>query len=853
MAGARGNERQKRAMSKRYCDTFAKFNLQQIDLCSKSGFSLLRLNRIEPMKPLDSSPHQPVLARLARPIAVALAAGAIAFSHRSASAQEAAAAAPAVASAAVDLAPITVVGDAVNIPQIAGSAAVIDEQQIQRQTYTNPNRVLQQVPGVYVREEDGFGNFPNISLRGADGGRSSKLTIMEDGIMMAPAPYSDPSAYYSPRIGRMSSIEILKGSSQVRYGPQTTGGVINYLSTPFVELPAPMAPEPAPADAKNPGGKSGKSPVTPTAEEGPDSASEGFLKSTYGSFNTFYNHAWWGHTQKMDAGTLGVLLEFFHNQSDGYREIDKVGGDTGFTTIEPMVRLFFEPDSLLKQRFEFRFGYTAFEADETYLGLRDSDLRADPFRRYVASQFDNITSDQFRYSLSHIMQPTDNLRIETTAYYTSFARDWYKLDNVRDVDGNDIGLAEALGTAGLGYDIVRGSAAGSWKVRSNNREYSTMGIQTRADWSFETGSLEHDLSLGARLHYDESSRFQRDDRVSVNNSGSVLGISRGRQGEAGNREANVLAYSMYIEDSIKLGRLTVKPGVRWEHLELEYTDRAESGNLNRVTGSGSGSLDALAPGVGLVYELTDTWSVFGGYYRGISTPGPREFLRDGTDIEQSNGYELGVRHYGPAVQTELVGFFTDFDSLIVRDNLGGAGGADDANAGSAEVAGLEFAVRWDALASTDSDWRLPLRASATYTHSEITSASPSGDAESIFSGGTPGSQLPYIPEFTASAGLGLEYRGFGLYLDGTYTSDMYGTARNTSTQRDFSGTPDARYGKTDDAVILDLSLQYQIRENIRLIAGISNLTGEEYIVSRLPYGARSNQPRSYYGGVEIRF
>ena len=131
------------------------------------------------------------------------------IAHRHAFSQEVAA-----TSEAVSLAPVTVVGDALNIPNIAGSAAVVDQQQIQRQTYTNPNRVFQQIPGVYVREEDGFGNFPNISLRGADGGRSSKATIMEDGVMMAPAPYSDPSAYYSPRVGRMSGV----GAQRVQPG-----------------------------------------------------------------------------------------------------------------------------------------------------------------------------------------------------------------------------------------------------------------------------------------------------------------------------------------------------------------------------------------------------------------------------------------------------------------------------------------------------------------------------------------------------------------------------------------------------------------------------------------------------------
>lgn len=758
-----------------------------------------------------------------------------------------------------ELAPVTVIGEAAMIPRMAGSAALVSEEQIQRQTYTNPNRVLQQVPGVYVREEDGFGNFPNISLRGADGGRSSKLTLMEDGIMMAPAPYSAPAAYYSPRIGRMSGVEVLKGSSQVRYGPQTTGGVINYLATPFLELPGAPEPEPLSPGGKNPsaGGKNpatgGKGPVAAAAGDGGEAASELYLKSTYGSFNTWYNHGWWGHTRKTGSGTVGMVLELFHNQSDGFRNIDRVGGDTGFTALEPMVRFFWEPETSLDQRFEFRFGYSRFEADETYLGLTDDDLRRDPQRRYLATQFDTIESDQFRYSLHHTVRPSDRVRVETAAYYTSFERDWYKLDTVRDATGKDHSLYRALGAPGLAYDIVRGRAAGSWKIRSNDREYSTAGIQSRVDWGFQTGAAEHALSVGARLHYDESSRFQRDDRVSVDGAGRVLGIARGRQGEAGNREENVLAYSMFLEDSIKLGRLTVKPGVRWEHLELEYEDRATSGDLGRVVGTGSGSLDELAPGVGLVYELDPVWSLFGGYYRGLSTPAPREFLLDGTDIEQSNGYELGVRHYGDSVQAELIGFFTDFDNLIVRDNLGGAGGLEDANAGSADVYGVEFAVRWDALAAAKSDWRLPVRFGATWTQSEITSDAASGDAESIFSGGRPGNELPYIPEWTATAGVGLEYRRFGLYLDATYTGDMYGTASNSTEPVDFDGNPDARYGMTEEAVVVDLSLQYQMNDNVRLIAGISNLTDEEYIVSRLPYGARSNQPRSYFGGLEIRF
>ena len=114
--------------------------------------------------------------------------------------------------------------------QRTGSAQKLSRQDIERYGSLDPNRLFQTLTGVQVYEEDGFGLRPNISMRGTAPLRSAKINLMEDGIPAAPAPYSAPAAYYFPSLGRMSGLEVFKGSSQIEYGPNTSGGAINFMS-----------------------------------------------------------------------------------------------------------------------------------------------------------------------------------------------------------------------------------------------------------------------------------------------------------------------------------------------------------------------------------------------------------------------------------------------------------------------------------------------------------------------------------------------------------------------------------------------------------------------------------------------
>ncbi|MBT3889472.1 MAG: TonB-dependent receptor plug domain-containing protein, partial [Planctomycetaceae bacterium] len=317
----------------------------------------------------------------------------------------------------------TIFGNLEGAFDAGGSGAFLELGPLKSKAYDNPNRILNNVPGVYLREEDGFGNFPNISLRGADMGRSAKISLMEDGILVAPAPYSAPSAYFFPTVGRMSAVEVFKGSSQIQFGPHSTGGAINFLSTPI-----------------------------------PDRKTI-YTNFLFGTNNEMRMHTWLGNTMETpDGGRVGWLIEGYFRETDGFRKIDGVNSpiqnaqDTGFTKQEPMFKMFWEPGDVdTYQRFEVKTGYTSFQANDGYVGQTMADFNADPYARYSGTRFDNMQTYGARNYLRWIIgdQEVDWMTIAQTVYYNKFHRDWYKLNKLYDGDlasmGTSYGVSNVLG------------------------------------------------------------------------------------------------------------------------------------------------------------------------------------------------------------------------------------------------------------------------------------------------------------------------------------------------------------------------------------------------------------------------
>lgn len=705
------------------------------------------------------------------------------------------------------LEPLTVVGSQDAVYEMPGSAAYVGAEDFRERGYTNLAQIAAKVPGVYVRDEDGFGNFPNISLRGVDGTRSTKVTMMEDGILTAPAPYSAPNAYYAPKAGRMAGIEFLKGSSQVKYGPQTTGGVVNFLSTGIPTGDAPSF----------------------------------YNRTTYGSHNTLFQHTWYGDTQDTKAGRVGYLLEFHGESSDGFRDIDGTSKDSGFSIIEPMLKVFWEPNTALKQRIEAKVGYTSFNANESYTGLADTDLRDDPDRRYASSKYDEFESEQWRTYLKWIAEPSDALRIESALYYNSFVRNWNKLGGVILPGSTITNVAEAMQTPD-GLALLKGFGAGSISLADAFRDQEAYGWQNQVNYKFQTGSLEHDLAVGLRLHYDKQEGDTVTTTYESTGSGGFGLVGASAPVPITSQEA--FATAVFIEDQIAIGKLTLRPGIRYEWLELEAT----------MPGIPSDSFGEhlIMGGLGANYDFDTYNSLFGGVYRGSSPANPSGYLK-GTESEESLGFELGLRHRQEAFRAELVGFYTDFNQLIAPELPGGGGATPSENGGAADVWGIESVVEYDLGRAQKWAYGLPAYTSLTFTNAEFSGMSGVlAPTAGTFAGGRDGNDIPYIPEWKFATGIGVTGEKWAANLSASYVSTAWGTGYNDDA-RPAGSNASAMDGKIDALFLFDLTGHYQLTDQVKLVGGIQNLFDERAIVSRAPLGSRSNAGRMVFAGLEAKF
>ncbi|MAU25951.1 MAG: TonB-dependent receptor [Muricauda sp.] len=687
-----------------------------------------------------------------------------------------------------------------------GSSYYISPEEIKKFNYTDVNRTLRSVPGVNVYEEDGFGLRPNISLRGTSPERSAKITLMEDGVLIAPAPYSAPSAYYFPTIARMQAVEILKGSSQIQYGPYTTGGAINMLST-----------------------------------EVPDTFSA-VLNSSYGSFQSGRVHALLGDSKK----NFGYAIEYLNYNSNGFKELDN-GADTGFDKNDLMAkfRVNTNPEAKVGHEFELKFQYSDETSNETYLGLAQQDFEDTPFRRYAGSQIDEMNTEHMQFMGTHTLKFSDYFVITTTGYYNDFSRNWYKLDYVT-IDGEREGISnilEAPNTLVAHYDLVRGAinsdADDLLAVKANNRDYLSTGVQTKLDYHWTGEKTFHDIEVGLRYHYDEEDRFQWVDDYAMNNGNMTL-VNAGVPGTNANRISDARAFAAYAQYKLKYNDLTLTPGLRYENITLS---RANYGS-NDVARTGvdlserENKVDVFIPGIGFNYNF-DNISVFGGVHKGFSPPSNQP----GEKPEESINYELGSRFSYAGFTGEVVGFYNDYSNLLGSDlaATGGTGSLDQFNAGEVKVQGVEVLLNYNLLPNAK-NFILPVTFGYTFTDTEFLNSF--GSENDIWGEVNVGDELPYIAKHQFNTTLSLEHSKYEVNLSARYNGEF-------RTQAGSGPIPASE--RVDSNFIFDLAGKYRLGNHLALTANVINLFDETYAVARVPAGLRPGHPFGIYAGFELRY
>jgi Fe(3+) dicitrate transport protein len=700
---------------------------------------------------------------------------------------------------------ITITGDALARERETGSAHKIDEQALEQWNYNDIHRILEDVPGVNIRDEEGYGLRPNIGMRGADSNRSKKITLMEDGVLFAPAPYSAPAAYYFPIMARMQSVEVFKGPSAIKYGPYTVGGAINFVSRDI------------PSDS--------------------DAQDNGAADLALGSYGFTKLHSFYGDSSER----FGWMIEGVHMRADGFKRLDG-GGDTGFDKNDVLLKLRFnsDPGADVYHQFDVKLGYADEFSNETYLGLSQADFEANPVRRYASSQLDTLTWDHQQFSLSHFYDPGVNYTVNTTLYRREFYRSWDKINGFRNAPSLKEILANPDTPVNSVYFAVLTGQADSFStgevlLLDAARSYVSQGIQSELDWALNIAGVEHALTVGVRYHQDEIER-NHTERSFLMRARNLVSDGNPQRTVTRN-SASAQALAIYVQNEVSIGKLTLKGGFRNESIRTVFTNRLSNATVSHDD-------NVFMPGLGLNYALSPQLRMLGGVHKGFVPVQPGSGVE--VQPEESINYEFGLRYTSAVLKAEAIGFFNDYSNLAGTCTFSSGCAASDLdlgfNAGEVNIFGLEAQLSKTFFATSKGGISVPVRFNYTYTSSEFKNSfsSPSPGLSNV----SVGDELPNLPEHQFTLKVAADHHSWRAALAFKYVAEM----------RSNAGTGRAiRSERTDPQRIVDFSANYQLDRKQQVYFNIDNIFDEMFIASQKPFGVRPGKPRSFLVGYKVNF
>jgi Fe(3+) dicitrate transport protein len=545
-----------------------------------------------------------------------------------------------------DAAEVRVIGSKPDsLQKTPGSGTVVTGREIERAQPADNAEILRHVPGVVARQELGGGSRLDISIRGLDAGRSRRVLILEDGMPLSLNPYSEPDMYYGPAVERFRGIEVVKGSGNILFGPQTLAGTINFLTI-------------APPDKR-----------TLVADV------EG------GSYRYLRGLARYGDS----IGGARYVVQVLHRRGDGFRDqpfdstdaLGKVAIPTGEDGLA-MLKLSYHRDA----------------AGSDDVGLTTPMYRADP-RRATLTPDNHLVLNVYTLGLTHEQRFSKDTKLTTLLYAYTTDRVWRRPEYDR---------VPVLGRA---YSRIVGDVASPgaaiWfrdTAAVLDRDYDVMGVEPRLQHHFDTGAVGHTLDFGTRLLRERAHYQQRIASYTTSDAGSLDYEER----HTGTAVAAYVQDRIAFRDD-----LMVTPGIRVEHLAFSRNVLRQNNGVSvvDVDVKGSKSVTGVVPGIGMIYG-TKQAHVFGGLHVGFAPPRVTSAINSrgvASDVraDESVNYELGTRATATRwLRLEATGFLSNFSNQVIVNT---ATDADTTlvDAGATNIYGVESA----ATASVDKALRVP--------------------------------------------------------------------------------------------------------------------------------------------------
>lgn len=255
-----------------------------------------------------------------------------------------------------------------------GTVTLINLEQIQAMQPLSTEDVLRRIPGINIKGEEETSIVANFGLRGLSASESKSL-LLEDGVPVAPGLFIGNDRYFNTRIQRVDQVEILKGSSSLRYGPSTIGGVVNY--------------------------------ITKTPDDGLK------VSGRVGSFNLREINVEAGGRSAAGDAYAGVVATYA--DSDGFM-------DKGYEMSDVMLKAGTAIGS--NQRVGVKFSFHENDANISYRGILLDDYQSG--ERYNPAPDDWYLQDRKAVDLNHEWLISDSATLKTLFYWSDVSRDYWR-------------------------------------------------------------------------------------------------------------------------------------------------------------------------------------------------------------------------------------------------------------------------------------------------------------------------------------------------------------------------------------------------------------------------------------------